>query len=144
MEWSAPFTLTTPGPDISFNTGSGDEYILDPAECEGDAPSLRATVDDAPQTDGAIVHDAFAGAWYLTLVGTMNCTTGTAAARNTMEANLKSAVAALWRADGTLSQTPSGAGARSITVRAFTPVRFSGAWLKRFAFTLVSGNTDWS
>lgn len=144
MEWSCPWRLITPGGTISFNTGSGDEYVLDPLRCSGDMPTQRLVVDPRPRTGGAILHGGLAGEWPFVLAGTMHCRTGTAAARNTMEANLKAALESIRAADGTLEQTPSGGSARTVTVRLQVPVGFQEAWVKTFVFGVVSGSTAWS
>jgi hypothetical protein len=144
-EYSATFTLTTPGPDITFNDGSGDDYFLDPQQCDGlDMAPVRSTVDDRPQTAGGIVHDAFLGARIVILAGVILNTTGTAANRNTMEDNLRSALEAILTADGTLAWTPSGASARSLTVRCLIPLKTTGAWQKSFQFALVAADPDWA
>lgn len=145
-EYSGTSTLTTPGPDITFNAGSGDEYRLDPEMCSGlDMAPLRVPVDDAPQTDGGIVHDGFYGAWPFVLGGEFLNRTGTAAARNTMEENLRLALHAIVRADGTYSWTPSGQSARSLTVRAYVPsLSVSGGYHKRFLISLVAATPSWA
>lgn len=147
-EYSVQFTLTTPGPDITFNAGTGDEYFLDPQMCSGlDGAPYRVTVDDAPQDDGGIVFDGFKGPRHVVLGGVLLNRTGTAAARNTMEDNLVAALDSIVSADGTLAWTPSGGSARSLTVRAEIPVAFPTwagyAFTKQFVFGLVAADPDW-
>lgn len=144
-EISAVYTLTTPGVDVTFNSGS-DVYRVTNLEGLDQAP-IRAPVDDAPQTDGGIVHDFFHGPRYVTVEGLLLPADGSASARNTMEANLISALDAILRADGTLAWTPSGQSARSLTVRCFTPARFA-PWqgfpqFKTFIFGLVAADPTW-
>jgi hypothetical protein len=147
-EMSVVFTLTTPGPDITFNAGSGDEYFLDPQMCSGlDGAPVRTTIDDAPQTPGGIVFPAVKGPRHVVLGGILLNRTGTAASRNTMEDNLVAALDAIAGADGTLAGTPSGGSARSLTVRLEIPVAFP-AWTgfpfhKQFVFGLVAADPDW-
>jgi hypothetical protein len=150
MEWSCPWELATPGGTISFNVGSGDDFVLDPDQCSGDMPEVRATVDPAPRDDGGIVHAGYLGHWPIVLAGVMHNTTGTAAARNAMEDDLVTALRSIVATTGTLEQTPSGGSARSISVQLQVRLATSswgqvqGAWVKQFVFGLVSGDTDWS
>lgn len=144
-EISATYTLTTPGVDITFNSGS-DVYRISNIEGLDQAP-IRAPVDDSPQTDGGIVHDFFHGARYVTIEGLLLPADGSASTRNTMEANLISACDAILTADGTLGWTPSGQSARSLTVRCFMPVRMA-PWAgfpmyKTFIFGLVAADPTW-
>lgn len=140
-EYSAPCTLVTPGPDITFNATSGDTYMLDPASCSGlDQAPLRTPYDDNPQAAGAILHDFLKAGRPVALGGHLINTTGTAAARNTLEANLIAALEAIETADGTFTITPSGMTAKVLTVRCLVPVTFAGAWHKTFLFTLIAAD----
>lgn len=142
--YSTAATLTTPGPDISFNSGSGDEYVHDPDRCSGlDMAPIRAVVDDAPQSPGGIVHPFWYGAWYFMLAGDLLNRTGTAAARNTMEENLRLALEAIMQADGTYSWTPDGQSARTLTVRCPLPLVVTGGFHKKYVFTLVAATPAW-
>lgn len=138
-EYSVVFTLTTPGPDITFNAGTGDEYYLDPNRCSGlDGVGIRAPVDNKPQTDGGIVFPFYKTARHVVLAGLLLNRTGTAAARNTMEDNLRTALESILAADGTLTWTPSGGSLRTLTVRNELPFESNGGWLKSFSFGLVA------
>lgn len=146
-ELSAGYVLTTPGPDISFNTalGSTDSYWLTNVTGLDQAP-IRAPVDDSPQTDGGIVHDFYYGPRHFTVEGILVPQTNTASNRNTMEANLISSLDAILRADGTWTWTPSGQSSRSLTVRCDVPVQFSGGLSlspRAFIFGLVAADPTW-
>ncbi len=143
-EYSCPITLVTPGPDIAFNTSTGDQYYLDPDRCSGlDQPAVRVTIDDKPQTAGAIVFPGFRGAMHIKLAGILLPATDTAAGRHTMEANFIAALDSIFAADGTLQQTPSGAALRSLTVRLEVPFVSSGYYRKYFEFGLVAAIPTW-
>lgn len=145
MEYTAPATLTTPGTDITFNAASGDTYALDPERCAGlDQAPLRTPMDDNPQAAGAILHDFLRAGRPVTLGGHLINATGTASARNTLEANLVSALEAIEQADGTFVITPSGMAAKTLTVRCLAPAAFSGAWQKTFLFTLIAADPDFA
>lgn len=145
-ELSANHVLTTPGPDISFNTGT-DNYFITGIDGLDQAP-IRAPVDDSPQTDGGIVHDFFYGARYFTVEGVLLPGDGTAATSNTMQANLLAALESILRANGTWAWTPSGQAARSLTVRCFQPLSVR-PWqpgfplTKAFIFGLVAATPTW-
>lgn len=58
-EWTAPFTLTSPGGDIDFNVDSGSgEYRLVSDQCQVGV-DLRITTDGLPQADGEVLHRRF-------------------------------------------------------------------------------------
>ena len=140
-EYSTTFTLTTPGGVVTFNAGSGDEYLLDPAQCQGlDGATLRTPIDDKPQTDGGIVFPFYKTARHIILAGTLVNRTGTIAARNTMENTINTALNSILAADGTLGWTPSGGAAKTLTVRHEIPFTTQGYWLKTFVLGLVSAN----
>ncbi len=142
-EYSATFTLTTPGGTITLNSGSSDEYYLDPDACDGlDQAPIRAPRDKAPRTHGGIVHSFYKDARPVTLAGVLHNRTGTVAARNTMEDSLRTALDSILQANGTLTWTPTGGGARSLTVRCEIPLKTSGYFLKRFIFGLVAANPN--
>lgn len=144
MEWSTSIVLDTPGTDITFaNTGSGDEYLLDPTQCHGlDGAPLRVPVDDRPQTDGGIVFDGHKGPRHIFIAGLLLCRTGTVVARNTMEDNLRTALEDILAADGSLTWTPSGGSSRTLEVRCEIPLETTGGWLKQFSFGLVAADPD--
>jgi hypothetical protein len=143
-ELSAVYTLTTPGPDITFNSGS-DLYWL--SEITGlDMAPVRAPIDNSPQTDGGIVHDFFYGPRHVVFRGLLVPGTNTPTNRNTMENNLISALESILRADGTLSWTPTGGSARSLTVRCDVPAQFSGGLSlspREFIFGMIAADPTW-
>jgi hypothetical protein len=143
-EYSCVFTLTTPGGTITFNSGSGDEYVLNPEQCSGlDQAPLRTPSDDRPQTDGALVFNRKRKARFPVLAGILLNRTGTATARNTMENNLRTALESIEGANGTLAWTPTGGSARSLTVRSEIPLECPGGFVKSFMFGLIAANPVW-
>jgi hypothetical protein len=130
--WSDAITLTTPGPDISFNTGT-DVYFLDPARCNW-APDLRVTSDPAPRTTGAIIFPILKGAGHITLGGLLVPGDNLASTRDAMAASLRSACDAILAADGTIAHPSRG----SLTVRCEVYPGFAGAYVKEFVFTLIT------
>ena len=129
---------------IQFNTGgTGDEYFVTNIIGLDGAP-IRAPVDDAPQTDGGIVHSFFLGPRHVTVEGLLICRTGSVAARNILEANLLSALFSCLRNDATWSWTPTGLGTRNLTVRNDLACSFTGSslgeFVKSFSFGLVAAN----
>lgn len=144
-EYSCPITLVTPGPDVTFNAASGDRLILLTGMCAGlDMAAQRLTIDDKPQTDGAVVFPGFQGAMHVTLGGIVIPTTDTAAGRNALLDSLASALEAIRDADGTLQQTPSGGSLRSLTVRLEIPLATTGDFRKQFTFGLIAANPTWA
>lgn len=144
-EFSAIYTLTTPANDPVFNAASGDTYILTAIRGLDGAP-IRAPVDDAPQTDGGIVHPFRLGPRHVTAEGFIlirSAATEAAfvTARNTLESALIAALEAIRNADGTLTWTPTGGAGKTLsTLRHDSPCEFSGAWIKTFVFGLVAAN----
>ena len=67
IEWSIPYTLTTPAGTLEFNTPTTIEYgsdigylfLLSPDKCKAGPGPLRIAVDDVPQADGSIIHPSF-------------------------------------------------------------------------------------
>jgi hypothetical protein len=131
--WSDVQTLTTPGPDITFNDSSG--YYLDPGACSW-SPDLRRTVDDAPRADGAIIFPILKGAGHLRLGGKLVPSDGTAATRDSMADTLQAACDAILTANGSYSHPTRGA----ITVRCEVYPGFSGAYLKDFLLVLIAAD----
>lgn len=140
MEYTAPATLVTPGPDITFN---GGDYQLDPDRCSGlDQAPLRTVIDPKPQTDGGLIHANLRDVRRITLGGVFGTTD--ASARNTLEASLLAALEAIEEADGTLTITPTGQSAKVLTVRCEIPLSTSGYVLKGFLFGLVAVNPNFA
>jgi hypothetical protein len=136
-------TLTVPGPTvISFNDGgSGGGYHLETVTGIDQAP-IRAPIDDAPQTDGGIVHQFFYGPRHLTLEGVVlpAATDTPLPGLNVALDQLVAALDAILRADGTFAWTPPGLTERSLTVRCDVPVAFTGRLRNRFIFGLVAAD----
>lgn len=66
--------------------------------------------------------------------------------RNAMEEALIDALESILQADGTLSWTPAGLAARSLTVRHNVPLEFApqeNYMIMGFVFGLVSADPDW-
>jgi hypothetical protein len=143
------FTLTTPGGTILFNNGSlhttTDLYWI--TEVGGlDGAPIRAPIDNRPLIDGGLVHNFFKGPRHVTVEGVIivqsqplgqACQT----VRNTMENNLRVALESILQADGTLAWTPTGLGARSLTVRHDVPLEYrhvENYLLLSFTFGLVA------
>lgn len=128
-------TLATSGGTITFNAATGNTYLLDPAACTGlDGVVLDKVIDPKGQTDGFIIHDGYEDGLHLLLSGVI--VADTVANRNTMIANLKTALRSIKSTTGTLS---FGAGG-TITVEWEVGVDFPtlGSNVKRFVFGLVA------
>jgi hypothetical protein len=111
------YTLTTPGPDITFNqytdpfTGHDQYYITEIRGLE--APDLRTPIDPVPLGDGALIHDFYYGATHITfevviLVQSTSIMDDIVEIRNDMTYNLKSALNSMLTADGSLAFNPQG------------------------------------
>ena len=151
------YTLTTPGPDITFNNGSlgdgTDKYWIQ-ALPGLDGPDVRAPIDPVPFGNGAIIHTFWQAGRRFTVDGVLIVETvplnsaECQQALNVMEDQLRQAVVSIIAADGTLSWTPAGLGARSLTVRHdaqprldFPPIE--NFHLRQFIFSLVSEASSW-
>lgn len=150
VEYSAVYTLTDGTHTVTLNAASGDTFLVDPTLSTGlDMPPVRANVDNKPQTDGGIVHNAFLGPRHITFTGMLyirsaSTDAGVVAARNTLETSLETVLRGILRADGTLSYTPTGGSAVSLTVRCDMGATFTGGFVKQFSFGLVAANPDWA
>ena len=115
------YVLTTPGPDITFNNGSADQFYITEIRGLG-APALRTPIDNVPLGDGGLVHDFWKGPRHIGIEGIFLITStrimnSIVVIRNDMEFILTDALESILRADGTLAYTPQGEGARTYTVR---------------------------
>ena len=133
--------LVTPWGTIAFNDGTVPGYLHDPSVCAGlDGAPARATVEDAPVTDGGIWHRNFKGAREVTLGGQLLIDIPDAAV--TLEANLLAACDSIFgdpTVTGTYEWTPSGSSLHSITVRCDILPTFSGAaYAKKYMLGLVA------
>lgn len=120
------YVLTTPGPDITFNSGvepfdGTDKLYI--TEIRGlESPEIRTPVDPVPLGDGALVHDFWFGARHIgiegvIIVNSVTVMNSVVQVRNSLTDDLTDALNSILRADGTLAFTPQGEAARSITVR---------------------------
>jgi hypothetical protein len=150
---AAVYTLTTPGGTITFN--NGDLHTLDDlywiTQIQGlDGAPIRATIDDAPQAHGGLVHNFWKGARHVTMEGVILIQSVPLGApcleeRNELEDDLRVALESLLQADGTLTWTPDGGSARSLTVRHDVPLEYTpqeNYAVMGFTFGLVSANPD--
>ena len=146
-----PFTLTTPGGTVNFNDDSADQiYIMSITGLGG--ASIRAPIDDVPFGHGGIVHRFWKGPRHLVIDGVFLILStkkmdNIVVIRNTFEQTLKTALESILQADGTLTWTPQGQSARSLTVRHDVQLEFSHEqnWLvEAFSFGLVAANPDWA
>jgi hypothetical protein len=137
------------------NTTVGADRLLtsqDSGQILGlDGAPVRSQVDLLGQTNGGIVHPKFLGPRIITFAGEVHIQTVTdaastafAAAINTLEAAVISALEGILNTPSTLSWTPTGLGARSISVSYGVPgqeIQFQGPMLpgeRTFSFSLVA------
>ena len=146
------YVLTTPGPDITFNSGiepfdGTDKYYI--YEIRGlESPELRTPTDPVPLGDGALLHDFWFGAQIIEiegaiLVGSTQIENSIVVIRNDMEDDLGDALKSMMTATGTLAFTPQGESARSITVKYFTKYNTTHTdnyHTLAFSFGLISGD----
>lgn len=150
------YTLTTPGPDITFNSGSlgdgTDKYWLQ--DVQGlDGPSVRAPIDNVPLGNGYLIHTfymegrrpVFDGVIIIESVSPWGA--DCQEALNAMEDNLRQALESIVAANGTLAWTPAGLAAESLTVRYPAQPRYEvrpveNFALRQFVFGLVSATAS--
>src|SRR3990167_286210 len=146
-----PYALATPARTIPFNDDSADQYYI--TEIGGLAvPTIRAPIDNVPLGDGGLVHDFWKGPRHLSIEGVLliqstRVQDTVVDIRNQMEDALVFVLESILRADGTLTYPPTGAGARSLTVRHDIPLEFrhvENYLLISFTFGLVAAEPDWS
>ena len=147
------YTLTTPGPDITFNVGDlgdgTDKYWL--TAIRGlDGPSIRAPVDPVPFGNGGLVHTFWKGPRRVQFDGMLliedpvNCMLR----RNTLAADLMSALSSIIAASGTLAWsfvTQSGTNSETLTVYNEIPLEIAYSdnyTVSTFSFGLVSEAAD--
>lgn len=156
-DFSCIYTLTTDAGTITFNDGDlgrgseDDLYWISDIDGLDGAP-IRAQVDNAPQTDGGIVHSFYKGARHVNMQGNIiiqSVPLGAAcqSVRNDLEDALRLALASIIREDGLLSWVPTGSiSTHTLTVRNDVPVDFSpadGYLTTTFTFGLVAANPNW-
>lgn len=147
------YTLTTPGPDITFNVGDlgdGTDKLWLTAIRGLDGPSIRAPVDPVPFGNGGLVHTFWKGPRRVQFDGMLliedpvDCMER----RNTMAAELMSALSSIIAADGTLAWafvTASGTNNETLTVRNEIPLEIAYSdnyTVSTFSFGLVSAAAD--
>jgi hypothetical protein len=113
--------LITPAITITFN-GSTPPRLLVTGLTGFDSAILRASVENAPQRPGGIVHRALFGPRYPGINTLLHG--ATAADVATFEDEIKQACASIMDADGRLLFTPPGQGQRFMNVRAYDVVDF--------------------
>ena len=140
-EYSAPGSLVTPGGTIVFNAAAAPTFYVDPQASSGlDGAPARATVEDAPVTDGGNWHRFFKGAREDTLSGLVRV--DSIPDLQTLEADLIAACESIFgdpAITGTFEWTPTGLTLHSITVRCDILPTYSGpAYNKQFTFGLCA------
>jgi len=145
-ERSAPQQLRTPLGNVDFNPAAGgDGFYLTDETTGFDEPELRVPVEDAAQTDGALLYDGKTGAWHPVVVAEYLIDTGDIADRNAAIDDLRAKLRSILAADGEWAITATGQPERTLTVRYEQKlVSSGGAQLKRVIFGLVSPDVDWS
>ncbi len=146
------YTLTTPGPDITFNqytepfTRHNQYYVTEIRGLE--SPSVRTPTDPVPLGSGELIHPFFYGATHITfegviLIDSTQVGNSVVVLRNSMVATLKSALNSILAADGTLTFQPQGQAAQTINglryeVGLQTP-HTSDYLMQEFSFGLITG-----
>lgn len=145
------YTLTTPGPDVTFNDGSLgdgiDKYWIDAIQGL-DGPAIRAPVDMVPFGDGGLVHTFWLGPRRVLMegmlllepIGTMeDCQER----RNDLAFTLQNALLSIVNTAGTLAWQAVGQSAVSLSVFNEIPLTITytdNFYVSRFSFGLVSGD----
>lgn len=153
------YTLATPGGTVVLNDGllgdGTDKYWVENITGLDGAP-LRTPIDNRPQTHGGLVHRFFKGPRHPVFEGKLLVETvpipssDCQAVWNTMEAALLTALESILDgglAVGTLSWTPAGQAARSLTdVQCEVPLdirAIENYHVRTFTFGLVAPDPDW-
>lgn len=153
----AVYELDTPVGTITFNDGDlkdgTDKFWIQIIHGLEGAP-LRTPVDNAPQTDGGLVHPFFRGPRNIVVeglfitesVGFPSDGLACLQVQNEMEDELLNALESIVSEDGTLAWTPLGLSARELTVRTNVPLETTPAEnyrVRNFVFGLIAGNPTW-
>ena len=147
------YTLTTPGPDITFNATTvpfnhRDQYYITEIRGLGSA-ALRIPWDPVPLGDGALIHPSYFGPRHIQIEGTILVQStyienSVVVIRNGMEDDLSDALNSIMSpATGTLAFTPQGESARSITVNYEVGVEYTHSANYRelqFSFGLIAAS----
>jgi hypothetical protein len=147
------YTLTTPGPDITFNNGQlgdGTDKFWLTAIHGLDGPVIRAPVDLVPFGDGGILHTFRLGPRRVTFDGILWVESSRLESecqqlRNALADDLKSALASIVTASGTLAWTPEGEAAQTLTVfnEVGVDMPYSDDYRKQnFSFGLISASAN--
>jgi hypothetical protein len=144
------YTLTTPGPDITFNNGDlgdgNDKYWI--TAIQGlDGPDIRAPVDPVPFGDGGLIHTFWLGPRRVIFDGMLLLDPSTyedcQLRRNNLAFELQNALLSIVNAAGTLAWTPVGQAAQSLSVynEVKLNITYSDNYLvSNFSFGLISGD----
>lgn len=150
---SAAYTLTTSGGNIVFNNGvlgdGTDKFWL--TSVQGlDGPVIRAPVDLVPFGDGGIVHTFWKGPRRPVFDGMLLIESSTSQAlcqtlREDLAADLSAALDSIITSSGSLSWTPAGQAAQTLTV--YNEIGYSISYSDNYAvanfnFGLVSEAAD--
>lgn len=151
------YTLVTDASTIDFNLGDlrdgTDKYWIQTIQGLDMVP-IRTPIDNVPFGDGGIVHNFWKGPRHIVIEGVLVTESvgfpsqGDACRQrqNEMEQDLIEALESTIRSDATLSWTPIGLSAYTLTVRCDVPVEFTPAEnyaLKQFTFGLVAANPSY-
>lgn len=150
---STAYTLTTGGGNITFNSGAlgdgTDKYWL--TAINGlDGPVIRAPVDLVPFGDGGIVHTFRKGPRRPVFDGMLLIESSPSQSvcqqlRNDLVADLEAALNSILTTAGTLSWTPAGQAAKSLSVfyEVGLSINYSDNYaVANFSFGLVSEAAD--
>lgn len=148
------YTLVTPAGTVVFNDNAVDQfYITNIPEGMSGAP-LRTPMDPVAFGDGGNSYNFWKGARHIIFEGIFLVTStppcdAMVAIWNQMEDDLETAlssIAALDTDTGTLTWTPTGLAARSLTVRHDVPLDVQpdqNYAVRTFTFGLVADDPDW-
>lgn len=154
-DYSCVYTLTTPGPDISFNNGTlghgstDDLYWIDTVRGL-DGPSLRVPAEDKPFGHGGLVHRSWKGPRHPVFEGRMIIQSvgqsGCQAAFNVLELALRQALDSILAPNsGNLAWTPAGDAPHSLAVFYEQTLEISPSddfRTRTFDFGLISASSD--
>lgn len=154
----ANYVLTAPGGTINFNTGQlkdgTDKYWIQTVTGLDGAP-VRVVTDKVPFGDGGIPHTFWLDARHPVFEGVIVPETvgfpikgpECVERQNEMEDALRAALDSMYgTATGTLTWTPSGLGARSLTVKTEIPLECAAIEeyaVKQFTFGLYAADPTW-
>ena len=147
------YALATGSGTITFNDGTlndgTDKYWL--TSIQGlDGPMIRAPVDVVPFGDGGLVHTFWKGPRRVLFDGMLLIESSTSQGdcqllRNALAFGLQDALESIIAASGTLTWTPAGESAASLTVFNEVPLQITYSdnyTVSNFSFGLVSAAAD--